>query len=136
MTQFLFADSAGFEAWLHSLDDDTNALATKAMAFLLKNLHALPEIKRWTKRLGFNFLELRIGPTYGHVERLLEHSSRTRKSKERLLLRVFVMDLASNRFLVLSGYDKLLDLSRERQQSEIAKALQLYEGWTKQNEVF
>jgi hypothetical protein len=136
VVEILFADKPSFEAWLKSLDDETQALATKALAFLLENRHALPEYKRWTKSLGSNFLELRIGPTYGHVERLVEYSSRVRKAKERLLLRVFIVELSSNCFLVLSGYDKLADLSSERQRFEIAKAQRLYKGWTNKSEVF
>ena len=103
---------------------------------MLENRRALPEYKRWTKSLGSNFLELRIGPTYGHVERLLEYSSQVHKSKDRLLLRVFMVDLSSNCYLVLSGYDKLADLSSNRQKCEIAKAQRLYEGWTNKSEVF
>lgn len=136
MTEILFADLAGFEAWLRSLEPESRFLTRATVSHVLRNHNTVPSTKLWIKPVSKEVLQLRIGPTYGHVMKLLEFMDYEHLAKEKLLVRVFAARIGSESFVVLSGYDKKSDLSRSRQKVEIELAINKFEAWTNRIEVF
>jgi GTP-binding protein EngB required for normal cell division len=136
MVEILFADKPGFETWLSELGGTKRRIVVPTMEYLFQNYKALPTARGWSKPVDRLIHELRIGPTFKRVLRLIDFNTDEIDQDQRLLIRVFYFEQEPDQFVILSAYDKVGDLSRERQRSEIDKAFLNYELWTKQSEVF
>jgi len=119
-----------------SLEEPQTTLVRFGIEFLLSNQSNFGNRSKWLKPLNEGLWQLRIGLTVGHAMNFFELQSPLQLTKKKILIRVFYHLLAPDRFLVLSGYDKQLDPSRERQQSEIRAAKQYLEVWINEGEVF
>ena len=71
---------------------------------------------RWLKIIKGDLYQLRV----------LKHM---KPSRQKVLLRIYLCFDANHQVTVLSGYDKGVDPSRERQTVEIEKASQLLNEW-------
>ena len=136
MVEILFADEPSFEAWLHEIGSTKRRILVPTIEYLFQNFDTLSTVRGWSKPVGRLICELRIGPTFKHVLRLIDVNTDEIDKDQRLLIRVFYFKQKADHFVILSAYDKSADVSRARQRSEIAKALVNYALWTKENEVF
>lgn len=78
----------------------------------------------WGKHLGDGLFEFRIRHTADEITGM-----RGKKTKEKVLLRVFCHAYGDKVVLLLAGYDKGADPSGKRQQKEIARARKRLTEW-------
>ena len=72
---------------------------------------------KWLKDLSFGLYQLRV-------------QKKDQFGRKQVLLRIYLHFYGNREILFLSGYDKRLNPSQERQQSEIEFARQLLEKWS------
>ena len=72
MTEILFADAADFERWLTQIGAENRRIVVPCIEFVLHNFETLPANRVWTKRVGGDIQQIRIGPTLNHVLRLVD----------------------------------------------------------------
>jgi hypothetical protein len=87
----------------------------------------------WTKSLGQGIFELRLGPSTTTVANKIRGTISTTYPHEKMLLRIYMVQPKAFLFLVLSGYNKLADTSKSRQQHEISTARKIYLAWRSSN---
>ncbi len=121
----MYRDENGVSPFLDWLHQDSNTeiriVVERYLDFLLAQRGTGIMGTKYLKPMGEHLFQLRIkevDPCKG----------------SRLLLRIYLCFDFNQGIHILSGYDKGLDDSRERQSSEIFKARQLLKKWMESNE--
>lgn len=119
-----FKDKLGknhfYEWYVNELDEEKQMCVNSILNDkLLKQGPRLVET-RWLKIIKGDLYQLRV----------LKNEKPTR---QKVLLRIYLCFGTNHEVTLLSGYDKGVDPSRERQTQEIERALHLLEEWRVQN---
>ena len=121
----MYRDENGVSPFLDWLHQDSNTeiriVVERYLDFLLAQRGTGIMGTKYLKPMGEHLFQLRIKEVHPY-------------KGSRLLLRIYLCFDFSQGIHILSGYDKGLDDSRERQSSEIFKARQLLKKWMESNE--
>ena len=118
-----------FTAWAEKLGDTTFVSLDAALRLVLQERGLDLVRTEWLKALGDGLHEFRIRHDAGEIERMFGDRNARSRSRERILLRVFVHFHGSRVVLLLGGYDKGRDPSARSQQREIAQARRHLKEW-------
>lgn len=107
-------DQRPCEAWMDRLDDEKLAALIGAINAVLSEQGIGVCATPFGKQLGQGLAEFRV---------------RRKTERADVLLRVFFHAYGDRKILLVSGYDKGLDVSEKRQQKEIARARRLLKAY-------
>lgn len=132
----VFATESGgepFTAFAEGLEDFEWTTLDAALRTILV-VRGLELVRtEWLKPLGQGLHEFRIRHDADEISNMFGTTrGQERKSRRRILLRVFVHFHGNRVVLLLSGYDKGADPSERRQQREIADARRNLTAWQQQ----
>ena len=120
-----FKDDSGINHFYEWYINELNEEKQKCVNVIISNklLKLGPKLveTKWLKIIKGDLYQLRV-------------MKQLKPSKQKILLRLYICFDANHQVTVLSGYDKGIDPSRERQTFEIEKASKLLEEWRSQNE--
>ena len=115
-----FQDKSGknhfYDWYINELDEEKQMCVNSILKEKLLKLGPTLVETRWLKIIKGDLYQLRV----------LKH---VKSSRQKVLLRIYLCFDANHQVTVLSGYDKGVDPSRERQTVEIEKASQLLNEW-------
>jgi len=133
-TSELYVDAHGnspFETWMDRLDEITWEAADNAIRDVLEVRGLSLSKTSWLDPLGGGLYEFRIAHTAKQIDELYAGAKKRRpKGPNEVLVRVFVHFYGAKICLLLGGYDKLDDVSKKRQDREIATARRRLAEWS------
>jgi hypothetical protein len=134
----MFEDDTGscpMERFLDELSEDKFAALDAALNQVLAKDGLNLASTKWLLPLGGGLFEFRVRHSEAEIVRLYRsagHAAPEGAAVTPVLLRVFVHFYGSRICLLLGGYDKGRDVSKKRQQREIATARRLLAQWRQQ----
>lgn len=121
MTYVNISGNSPFRNWYsHELDLDMQALVSEAITYQLVARGRSLEDTLWLKSVYPDLYQLRIKKSL-------------KPSRVRVLLRIYLCFEDNDEIVLLSGYNKGINTSREIQSGEIERAINLLNDWRNGN---
>ena len=118
------------ETWLDSLNEQKFAAMDAAILLVLQPKGLSLGDTKWLTALGSGLWEFRVRNTATEIKAMYSDAAKDpSKVSERILLRLFVHFHGEKMVLLLHGYDKAENDSRQNQQREINLARKRLKEW-------